>query len=90
MMGELTRLPNVGKKLELQLYEAGIDTTAQLRAIGSEQAWIRILAQDPSVCLLRLQALEGAVQGMPKRALPEQEKRRLQAFYYAVKKGKSD
>ncbi|MGE4548497.1 MAG: TfoX/Sxy family protein [Intestinibacillus sp.] len=89
-MGELSHLPNIGKELEQQLCEVGIETAAQLREVGSEQAWLRILARDPSACLHRLRALEGAVRGIPKTALPKEEKERLKDFFNEIKKGKSD
>jgi len=47
-MGELQRLPNIGKELERQLYEAGITSPEELRRIGSRAAWLRIFALDPS------------------------------------------
>ena len=47
-MGELSRLPNIGKTLEEQLQAVGIDTVDQLREAGSRDAWLRILAIDPS------------------------------------------
>lgn len=89
-MGELSQLPNIGKELERQLCKVRIETVTELREIGSEQAWLRILALDPSACLHRLRALEGAIRGIPKTALPEEEKERLKKFFTAVKKGKSD
>ena len=86
-MGELSQLPNIGKELERQLCEVGIKTATELQEIGSEQAWLRILAYDPSACLHRLRALEGAIRGIPKSALPEDENQRLKDFFTAVKKG---
>ncbi len=47
-MGELTSLPNIGPKLESQLQEAGIATIAELKSVGSREAWLRILSRDPS------------------------------------------
>ncbi|WP_087066198.1 TfoX/Sxy family protein [Intestinibacillus massiliensis] len=89
-MGELTALPNIGKTLERELHEVGIDTAAQLRQAGAEQVWLRLLARDPSACLHRLYALEGAVQSIRKADLPDADKARIKAFYNEVKKGKSD
>jgi len=63
-MGELTKLPNIAAKLESQLSDVGITTVEQLKEIGSREAWLRILARDPSACLMRLSALEGAIQGV--------------------------
>ena len=80
-MGELQNLPNIGGKLEAQLHEAGIDTISQLQKAGSRQAWIRIRATDPSACLMRLSALEGALQGVRWHNLDDTIKIELKAFY---------
>ncbi|MDR2711807.1 MAG: TfoX/Sxy family protein, partial [Clostridiales bacterium] len=63
-MAELTKLPNIAAKLESQLADAGITTVEELQRLGSREAWLRILARDPSACLMRLSALEGAIQGV--------------------------
>ena len=69
-MGELSTLPNIGPEVERQLHEAGVTTAAELRALGAEDAWLRIQANDPSACIHRLLALEGAIQGVKKTLLP--------------------
>ena len=63
-MSELTTLPNIAEKLESQLMGVGINTIAELESVGSREAWLRILATDPSACIMRLSALEGAIQGV--------------------------
>ncbi len=80
-MGELSQLPNIAEKLESQLNEAGITTVDQLKAIGSREAWLRILAADPSACLMRLSALEGAIQDIRWHNLNEDTKQSLKEFY---------
>ena len=85
-MGELTMLPNIGKKLEQQLTQVGITTAEELRAVGAKEAWLRIRAMDPSACMLRLMALEGAVEGIHKNLLSDQVKADLKAFYGEQKK----
>lgn len=47
-MGELHTLPNIGEIVESQLEEVGIATIEELRRVGSKEAWLRILARDPS------------------------------------------
>ncbi|NLM71121.1 MAG: hypothetical protein GX181_04050 [Synergistaceae bacterium] len=47
-MGELSKLPNIGPKLESQLSDAGIITEEEFRRVGSREAWRRILERDPS------------------------------------------
>ena len=36
-MGELSKLPNIGKKLEKQLNEVGINTYDELVSLGSQE-----------------------------------------------------
>ncbi len=84
-MASLTDLPNIGPKLSQQLCAVGIDTKEALRHVGAQAAWLRIQAIDPSACLLRLMALEGAVQGVKKAMLPPERKAELQAFYHENK-----
>ena len=81
IMGELSKLPNIGKEVERQLNEVGIFTYDELKAIGTEQAWLKIQGIDSSACIHRLLALEGAIQGIKKTALPQQRKMDLKDFY---------
>ena len=69
-MGELSKLPNIGKEVERQLTEVGIDTFEKLKRCGAEEAWLRIQRIDESACIHRLLALEGALQ-----KLSEQEEK---------------
>ena len=86
-MGELSTLPNIGPEVERQLHEAGVTTAAELRALGAEDAWLRIQANEPSACIHRLLALEGAIQGVKKTLLPPERRAELKAFYQAHRKG---
>lgn len=47
-MGELEKLPNIGKELERQLNEAGIFTREDLDRYGSRNAWLKIQENDSS------------------------------------------
>ena len=80
-MGELSTLPNIAAKLEGQLGDAGITTIDELKRVGSREAWLRILARDPSACVMRLSALEGAIQGVRWHNLDEETKKSLKEFY---------
>ena len=79
-MGELSGLLNIGDKLESQLAGVGITTVKQLKEIGSREAWLRIYAYDPSVCVVRLYAFEGAIQGIPLNNLDNDTKASLKEF----------
>lgn len=84
-MGELSKLPNIGKELERQLTEVGITTQEQLKLIGSKQTWLFIQAIDASACYNRLCALEGAIRGIRWHYLPEELKEELKDFYNECK-----
>lgn len=61
-MGELSKLPNIGKAVEAQLIQVGIENPEALREIGTKAAWLKIQEIDPSACIHRLLALEDAIQ----------------------------
>ena len=80
-MGELARLPNVGKVLERNLNQIGIYTEAQLKEIGSKEAFLRIRLIDPGACLHMLYGLQGAIDGIKDAFLTEAARRDLKAFF---------
>lgn len=84
-MGELSKLPNIGSKLEAQLKEIGIETVEQLKKVGSKQAWLDIRAAGSSACINRLYALEGAIQGIRWHNLSNEVKIELKEFHNTVK-----
>ena len=86
-MGELSKLPNIAAKLETQLADVGITTEKELRNVGSRETWLRILARDPSACIMRLSSLEGAIQGIRWHYLDDETKKSLKAFYRDHKGG---
>ena len=85
-MGELSRLPNIGKVVEEQLMQVGVNSAEELKRIGAKKAWLRIQAIDESACIHRLMALEGAIQGVKKSMLPDGVKADLKEFYQQHKK----
>lgn len=84
-MGELATLFNIGSVVEEQLNAVGITTYEQLKEIGSRQAWLYIKAIDPTACIHRLYALEGAIQGVKKAQLSVEKKEELKEFYNSFK-----
>ena len=84
-MGELSKLPNIGKVLEKQLNDVGINTNDDLINLGSKEAWLRIKEIDDSACLNRLMALEGAIQNIRWHNLSEEDKDNLRNFYNSQK-----
>lgn len=85
-MGELSKLPNIGKTVEEQLIQIGIKSIDELMAVGAKQAWLKILEIDESACINRLMALEGAIRGVKKSELPDDVKADLKEFYQWKKK----
>lgn len=85
-MKKVSDMLNIGSTIERQLNEVGIITPDDLRAVGTEQAWLKIQEKDTSACVYRLLALEGAIQGLSKAMLPEKRKEELKEFYRQNKK----
>ena len=85
-MGELLNLPNIGKAVEEQLFRVGINSALELKRIGAKEAWLKIQEIDESVCIHRLMALEGAIQGVKKTMLSDEVKADLKEFYQRNKK----
>lgn len=84
-MGELSKMINIGKAVEQQLLQVGIQTPEELKQIGSKQAWLNIKAIDPSACYNRLCGLEGAIQGVRWHYLSDDVKKELKGFYDSFK-----
>ncbi|MDO4501481.1 MAG: TfoX/Sxy family protein [Erysipelotrichaceae bacterium] len=80
-MGELSKLPNIGKAVEAQLNQVGITSYEELKETGSKEAWLMIKKIDPSACINRLLALEGAIRGVKKADLAEDIKTEFKEFY---------
>jgi len=78
-------MANIGPMLAEQLSRACINTPEELRALGSREAWLRIRAFDPSACVMRLCALEGAIRGIRWHDLDEATKKQLGGFYRSHK-----
>ena len=84
-MNRLTDLPNIGPVLAANLRKIGVETPEQLRKLGSMEALRRIRVQvDPGACLHQLQALEGAVEGIPKKEMAAEKKEELRAFFQTL------
>jgi len=85
-MGELAKLPNIGKVVEEQLNQVGIKSVEELKQIGAKEAWLKIQRIDESACINRLMALEGAIQNVKKKDLSDDDKAELKEFYQWYKK----
>jgi len=86
-MAELRSLMNIGSEMEKKLTSVGITTAEELKAIGSKEAFMRVKAQYPRVCLVHLYTLEGAVADLPYNQLPEEVKQILKNYVDSLKYG---
>lgn len=76
----------MGKVVEKQLNEVGINTVDDLINIGSKEAWLKIKKIDESACINRLMALEGAIQNIRWHNLSDDDKENLKEFYNSKKR----
>ena len=83
---DLSGCVNIGKDTEKKLKKAGIDSVSKLKAVGTEQAFIRLQAMDPGACIQLLYGLDGAVSGIKATELSQQRKEELKAFHRMVRK----
>ena len=79
-MAELTAMRNIGKEMARKLAAVGIETPERLAQTGAEEAFFRMKAVFPEICLVHLYTLEGAVQDVEFNSLPPDRKRELKAF----------
>lgn len=84
-MASLATMMNLGKEMERKLRSVGIDSAEALLAAGSREAFARLKAAYPNVCLVHLYCLEGAVTQTEYNALPDAVKRSLKAFSDGLK-----
>lgn len=78
---DLFNQPNIGKDTATKLMMVGINNYAELRAAGAERAFLLLQSLDPGVCIHLLQALEGAIEGIPKSQLSADKKQELREFH---------
>ncbi|MDE6419238.1 MAG: TfoX/Sxy family protein [Lachnospiraceae bacterium] len=79
-MSELTSLRNIGKEMEKKLTSVGIDSAEKLIESGSKQAFMKLKEAYPSVCLVHLYTLEGAITDVEFNCLSEGKKKELKEF----------
>lgn len=79
-MAELTEMMNIGKEMAKKLTAVGIDSSEKLIDIGSKQAFLQLKQEYPSVCLVHLYTLEGAITDTEFNCLSEEKKKELKEF----------
>jgi len=86
MITDLLQQPNIGKDTESKLIQVGITSYAELKEVGTEQAFLRLQTLDPGACIQLLFGLEGAIEGIPYIQLSPQKKLELREFHRMSKK----
>lgn len=74
---ELARLPNLGPASAASLRAAGIETCETLARLGAVAAFARVRQVVPEASLNLLWALEGALTGLPWRAVAREHRTSL-------------
>ena len=86
MITDLLQQPNIGKDTATKLVQVGINSYAELKEAGTEQAFLRLQTLDPGACIQLLFGLEGAIEGIPYTQLSPQKKLELREFHRMSKK----
>jgi DNA transformation protein and related proteins len=81
MATDLLQQPNIGKDTASKLIQVGINSWAELKEAGTEQAFLRLQKIDPGACIQLLYGLEGAIEGIPATQLSAQKKQALREFH---------
>lgn len=84
-MADLTTLMNIGKEMAGKLKSVGIDSAEGLIDVGAEEAFSRLKAKYPNVCLVHLYTLEGAIQNVEFNDLSENTKAKLKKYSDSLK-----
>lgn len=84
-MSELTAMMNIGKEMARKLTSVGIDSPEKLIELGSKQAFAKLKAAYPNVCLVHLYTLEGAIYNTEYNRLSEDTKKELKTFSDSLK-----
>lgn len=84
-MSELTSMINIGQEMARKLTSIGIDSPEKLVETGSKQAFIKLKQAYPSVCLVHLYTLEGAIENVEFNALSDDMKKELKEFSDFIK-----
>ena len=79
-MAELASMQNIGKEIEKKLKSVGINSAEELMLTGSKDAFARLKAIYPNVCLVYLYALQGAIDGIEYNQLSDEVKQDLKMY----------
>ncbi len=86
-MADLTSMRNIGPEMARKLTAVGIGSPEALAETGAKEAFFRLKALYPGVCLVHLYALEGAVRDVEFNDLPRETKADLKGFSDFLRNG---
>lgn len=89
-MAELTSIKNIGPAFETALKSAGITTAEQLRDLGADAAYAKILENGSQPHFIGYYVLHMALQGRPWNDCKGDEKKALRKQFDKIKAGSFD
>ncbi|PRY80474.1 TfoX-like protein [Yoonia maritima] len=89
-MSALTSIKNIGPAFEKSLMAAGITTAEQLREIGADAAYQRLLENGARPHFIGYYVLHMALQGRPWNDCKGEEKKSLRKQFDKIKSGSFD
>ncbi|NCO86867.1 MAG: TfoX/Sxy family protein [Rhodobacterales bacterium] len=89
-MSAISSIPNLGPATEAAFIRAGITTAEDLRALGADAAYARLLENGERPHFIGYYVLHMALQGRPWNDCKGPEKARLRAGFDALKAGGFD
>ncbi len=84
-MADLTTIRNIGPAFEKELMAAGINTAEQLRDIGADAAYARLLENGTKPHFIGYYVLHMGLQGRPWNDCKGEEKKALRVKFDALK-----
>lgn len=84
-MSELTTIRNIGPAMAAAFRHAGIDTAEELRALGTDDAYSRLLATGHRPHFIAYYVIEMGLQGRPWNDCKGKEKEALRRRFDAIK-----
>ncbi len=84
-MAELSSMLNIGREMTNKLTSVGICSAEELMEVGAKEAFARLKAAYPKVCLVHLYVLEGAVEHTEYNALSKEKRQELKSFSDSLK-----
>jgi len=77
---ELTAMKNIGIEMKRKLNTINIYSAEELKDIGSKETFFRLKLKYPSICLVHLYTLQGAIDNIAFNMLSSEVKNELKDF----------